>query len=219
MPVLMSLTRLFVLLHVALSPAFAANIYSRDDSTALPAPDDPPCTITSPHTGSFFDLRPLIRQPQTASSDDIDDANEWTASGHDYNTTFHLNICNKVLSDVSGARGDPPPANISAFYERDGDLFSLGESSSTLILRGKKLILEYTNGSPCAPDSTKEFRKSTLISFLCDRELGVGKADVAYVGQSNDCAYFFEIRTSAACASIRSAEGGGLSPGAIFAVM
>ncbi|KAF8418210.1 vacuolar sorting receptor [Tirmania nivea] len=188
-------------------------------SAAHPAPDDPPCTITSPHTGSFFDLRPLIKVAFDSPSPQSEI--EWTTSGYDYNTTFHLNICTPVLSDVSEARGidsEDARKNISAFYERDGDIFSMGQASSMLLLRGKKLILEYTNGSPCSP-TVPEFNKSTIISFLCDREIGSGKADVAYVGEASDCSYFFEIRTLHACATIQTPEGEGLSPLAVFAVI
>ena len=80
------------------------------------------------------------------------------------------------------------------------------------------MILEYTNGSPCS-STIPGFNKSTIISFLCDRELGSGKADVAYVGEASDCSYFFEIRTLHACATIKSPEGEGLSPLAVFAVI
>ncbi|KAF8445171.1 mannose-6-phosphate receptor binding domain-containing protein [Terfezia claveryi] len=211
-----------LLLPTAFTSSFSPRSPEDDppSSTTHPATGDPPCTITSPHTGSFFDLRPLIRTTPDSSLSQSE--LEWTTSGHDYNTTFHLNICGPVLSDVSKARGidsEDARKNISAFYERDGDILSVGQASSTLLLRGKKLILEYTHGSPCS-SAVPGFNKSAIISFLCDRELGSGKADVAYVGEASDCSYFFEIRTLHACATIQTPDGEeGLSPLAIFAVI
>ncbi|KAF8470553.1 mannose-6-phosphate receptor binding domain-containing protein [Kalaharituber pfeilii] len=196
------------------------------DSDTPPSSRDPPCTATSPHTSSFFDLRPLIRTTAgTATLSSADDdagggaSGDWFALGYDYNANFTLNICAPVLADTSTARGidgEYARGNVSAFYERDGDLFSIGQASSTLLFRGKKLILEYTNGSPCG-DSSSSFRKSALISFLCDRETLLSKPSVAFVGQSQDCAYFFEIRTVAACPTFKAQES--LSPIAVFAII
>lgn len=215
--VALSTVVLFLLLPSVITASFL-----RDDSpsSALPAPGDPPCTITSPSTGSFFDLRPLIRTPpsdtSTATSPD------WTSSGHDYNATFFLNVCEPVLSDTSSVHGIPADSpyhrNISAFYSySDNATYSLGIANSTLLLRGRKLLLEYHNGSPCPGGG--ELRKSTLISFLCDRDMSPKTLDVAFVGHGGECAYFFEIRSREACATSKGAVEEGLSPGAIFAVM
>lgn len=80
--------------------------------------------------------------------------------------------------------------------------------------RGRKLVLAYENGSPC-PDAPA-YRKSSLMSLMCDHEQ-FSKPSVSFVGQMNDCAYFFEVRTAAACATINQAQA--LGPGAVFGAM
>ena len=61
-------------------------------------------------------------------------------------------------------------------------------------------------------------RKSTMISFLCDRD-SLTPAHVSFIGASPDeCTYFFETRSAAAC-------GGAIAPtqtvnaGGVFAVI
>jgi cation-dependent mannose-6-phosphate receptor len=65
-------------------------------------------------------------------------------------------------------------------------------------------------------------RKSTIISLLCEREplaIKSPKVAVAFVGASEDqCTYFFEARSSAACAGIETTPQQ-LGPGGVFGVM
>lgn len=134
-------------------------------------------------------------------------------------------------------------------------------SSESLKLqsRGKKLVLQYINGSPCAKKKSKskrfgyekaddavEFhpgagasaseddddddddedskapvrRKSTTISFLCDRDPGSSQAAVSFVGTDPDeCSYFFEARSSHACAHVEPHKKGSVGPGSIFGLI
>lgn len=132
------------------------------------------------------------------------------------------------------------------------------QQSSEPVFRGRKLVLNYTDGSPCtsasrskAPrskstiggdddddddendhqgkgkgkgqlpkGSTEEVRrKSTLISLLCERDPLAPTAAVSFVGASPDeCAYFFELRSQAACAGV-SNDQQSLGPGGVFGVM
>lgn len=117
-----------------------------------------------------------------------------------------------------------------------------------LIFRGKKLVLNYTGGSPCPtaserdkrarlPNTTESMhaaketdddgrdgkstqrRKSTVISLLCEHDLTQPKVSVSFVAVSPDeCTYFFEARTSAACATV-NVETRAVGPGAVFGVM
>lgn len=157
------------------------------------------------------------------------------------------------------------------------------QQASSLLFRGRKLVLNYTDGSPCpAPDEPKLFRrkvvdgddegdegdkegddeddkddkddkdkdededkdkdkdkdgndgdgdddgekkkpseggrrKSTLMSFLCDRELATPA--VSFVGSLDSCTYFFEVRTSAACGGVAASTDGGLGPAGVFGIM
>jgi cation-dependent mannose-6-phosphate receptor len=65
-------------------------------------------------------------------------------------------------------------------------------------------------------------RKSTIISLLCEREplaIKSPRVTVAFVGASEDqCTYFFEARSPAACAGIETTPQQ-LGPGGVFGVM
>lgn len=134
------------------------------------------------------------------------------------------------------------------------------QSSTEPFFRGRKLTLNYTNGSPCdepsnslsarklidhdkdekdgkdddddddgdkedhkshkgSPLKTTARKKSTLISFLCDRESLDSKVHLSFVGASPDeCTYFFEARSSAACGGAIAAQQT-LGPGGVFGVI
>ena len=62
-------------------------------------------------------------------------------------------------------------------------------------------------------------RKSTLISLLCDRDPLAPKASVAFIGASPDkCAYFFEVRSLAACGGASDSRQT-IGPGGVFGIM
>lgn len=118
-------------------------------------------------------------------------------------------------------------------------------SSSSLDLhsRGRKLVLRYSDGSPCEPQSNKSAReqkpgngdkdknkgkgdssstrrKSTVISFLCDRDSGSSTAAFSFVGTDPDeCAYFFEARSIHACAQAEPHKRGNVGPGSVFGLI
>ncbi|OCK73740.1 mannose 6-phosphate receptor domain-containing protein [Lepidopterella palustris CBS 459.81] len=63
-----------------------------------------------------------------------------------------------------------------------------------------------------------ERRKSTIISLLCEKD-PLAVTSIAFVAASeDDCTYFFEARTSAACGGIE-VERQTLSPGGVFGVI
>lgn len=126
-----------------------------------------------------------------------------------------------------------------------------------LVSRGRKLVLQYTGGSPCGTaksskssprssiskgnkdsaassqphriesvksDSDDEKaqtkRKSTTISFLCDRDPSSGLAGVSFVGVSPDeCSYFFEARSVHACVGAEPHKPGSVGPGSVFGII
>jgi cation-dependent mannose-6-phosphate receptor len=118
---------------------------------------------------------------------------------------------------------------------------SCRQNSSGLILRGRRLVLEYTGGSPCGGSSKKRSfsedseesesekdedkkdvrRKSTIISFHCDKDPLATQASTTatYVGVSPDeCSYHFEVLSSAACIAAEPAKQG-VGPAAVFAII
>jgi cation-dependent mannose-6-phosphate receptor len=116
--------------------------------------------------------------------------------------------------------------------------------NSEPVFRGRKLILNYTDGSPCGGPPPKKFnprrwdddelgksdeekpkdppperKKSTIISLLCETDPLAAKAAVSFVAASEDeCTYFFEARTYAACGTVEK-EAQTLSPSGVFGVM
>ena len=62
-------------------------------------------------------------------------------------------------------------------------------------------------------------RKSTLISFLCERDSLAAKAHISFIGTSPDeCAYFFEARSMAACGGVIATQQS-VGPWGVFAVI
>lgn len=62
-------------------------------------------------------------------------------------------------------------------------------------------------------------RKSTVISFLCERDSLAPKAHLSFVGASEDeCTYFFEAKAMAACGGVSQVQQP-LGPGGVFGVM
>lgn len=63
-------------------------------------------------------------------------------------------------------------------------------------------------------------RKSTTISFLCDRDPGNSRATISFVGVSPDeCSYFFEARSIHACAHAEPHKPGSVGPGTVFSII
>lgn len=128
------------------------------------------------------------------------------------------------------------------------------QASTEPLFRGRKLVLNYTDGSPCESNSdrllprklnvpdddddddeddwdddrkghkgskTKEpvRRKSTLISFTCDRDSLAPKVHLSFIGSDPDeCTFFFEARSMAACGGVSEAQQT-LGPGGVFGVI
>jgi cation-dependent mannose-6-phosphate receptor len=125
---------------------------------------------------------------------------------------------------------------VSAFYkDHRGDIYSIGQQNDQLLFRGKKLLLNYTMGSPC-PDldedgnpidddlvvkKTTQRRKSTLLTFACDTSpLLSTRPVVNFLGSPDHCTYVFEIRSRSACGgTTQSEEKGTLGPGAVFGLI
>lgn len=128
-------------------------------------------------------------------------------------------------------------------------IYCLRSQSSEVIFRGRKLVLQYINGSPCGSSGSKadshgidaikdtkydydkktkpetkdaaKHKKSTTISFHCEKDPLATQAVASFVGTDPDeCAYFFEVRSTAACGGAEPIEAGqGLGPGGVFGVI
>lgn len=131
--------------------------------------------------------------------------------------------------------------------------------NDALVMRGRKLVLNYTDGSPCdtarksahsvedlkmkeraiigddddddddkkKDDDKKETkkpssstrRKSTVISMLCEKDPTAPQFALSFIGSPDECSYFFEARSHAACATANTSSGGSLNPGGVFGVI
>ena len=70
------------------------------------------------------------------------------------------------------------------------------------------MTLTYENGSYCDiidKNTNQRLRKSTILTFTCDREMSA-RALVSYIGQANECTYFFEVRSHHACPTAAKAN-------------
>ncbi|RDA82623.1 hypothetical protein CP532_3073 [Ophiocordyceps camponoti-leonardi (nom. inval.)] len=203
----------------------------------------PACTATSSTgSGAFFDLRPDLAGPTNKAKD-------YHAKGYDYGSNFTLNICGSLVEPVSDVVGVDKKlwANVSAYYTAHDSVYSIGSESMDLRSRGRKLVLQYAGGSPCDTKATKERRdassskqlgstakkvdddkdsktpvrrKSTTISFLCDKDPGSTQASVSFVGaDADECAYFFEARSMHACAHAEPHKPGSVGPGSVFGII
>jgi len=70
--------------------------------------------------------------------------------------------------------------NVSAFYEKDDEVYAIGLESYEPIFRGRKLVLNYTGGSLCPSSSSKSKRNahSPVSLPLTEREIVSDDDDV-----------------------------------------
>ncbi|KAG5981037.1 hypothetical protein E4U54_006695 [Claviceps lovelessii] len=231
--------------HLFISAAFlaASLVSAKEESTSTT--HVPACTATaSSGTGGFFDLRPAVAHAQREGKQQKTGVvKDYRSRGYDYGRNFTLNICEAVVDPVTDVVGVPKSSwrNVSAYYMAHGDIYSIGSESQDLVSRGRKLVLQYTGGSPCGGNtksdkgsrsaaskskdksSDKEAttkRKSTTISFLCDRDPSTAQAAFSFVGVSPDeCSYFFEARSIHACAGAERHKPGSVGPGSVFGII
>ncbi|KAL4984242.1 mannose-6-phosphate receptor binding domain-containing protein [Aspergillus falconensis] len=209
------ISRLCFLLACAFTSAYAASDSSGYGELA-------PCVARSPTTGLYYDLTALHVQPLPSDEKTRKSVRDesWHAKGYDYNANFTLNICGPVVENVTDVVGieEKRWQNVSAYYRKEGKTYSIGQQASDPFFRGRKLIMNYTDGSPC--DDEGSHNKSTIISFLCDRDVTVSTPIISFVGTMDQCTYFFEIRSSAACGGYgHDPAGQGLSPGGVFGII
>lgn len=87
-----------------------------------------PCTITSPTSGSFFDLSSLQLLDPKVSKTKHPREHSWNATGYDLGYNFTVNVCGPVIENVEDVVGVEKNLwqNVSAYYKHDGKTYSLG---------------------------------------------------------------------------------------------
>jgi cation-dependent mannose-6-phosphate receptor len=89
-----------------------------------------PCTVHSPNTGLYHDLRPIsLTVPDLdKKSSRTARAESWQSRGYDFNANFTINICAPVVEDIKNVVGVEKSQwqNVSAFYIKDEKTYSIG---------------------------------------------------------------------------------------------
>ncbi|GJC89397.1 putative mannose 6-phosphate receptor-like protein C530.09c [Colletotrichum liriopes] len=147
----------------------AATARAADSSTSSTTTSAPACTAASKSgTGAFYDLRPDIAvKAEEGKSSKGSITADYHARGWDYGRNFTLNICAPVieaLDDVEGlTKGEAK--NVSAYYTYKGETYSIGSSSMDIQTRGRILVLQYKNGSPCDKSKSKRSQAHSGASY------------------------------------------------------
>ncbi|KAF2764726.1 mannose 6-phosphate receptor domain-containing protein [Teratosphaeria nubilosa] len=198
-------------------------------STKDPAPLEP-CTIRSPTSHAFFDLNSLHIQDPALSTKKNPRDYSWNTTGWGLPYNFTMNFCGGVVEHVEDVVGVEEKLwrNVSAYYKKGGKVYSIGQQNSEPVFHGRKMVMNYTNGSPCDGDTATRSHTvqdlharelNTIISFLCDRDPISPLLTLNFIAASPDeCTYFFEARTLAACGGIETAKQT-LSPGGVFGLI
>ncbi|KAK4667954.1 Cation-independent mannose-6-phosphate receptor CI-MPR [Podospora pseudoanserina] len=123
-----------------------------------------PCVATATTgAGAFFDLRPdtAVVVPEGEKPPKGSPVDDYVARGWDYGSNFTLNFCSPVVKEVEDVVGLDKDLwkNVSAYYETKGKIYALGLSDGNLVPRGRKLVLQYTGGSPCGLSDEKNREK------------------------------------------------------------
>ncbi|KAJ7342167.1 hypothetical protein JRQ81_009332 [Phrynocephalus forsythii] len=134
------------------------------------------CRVSDPQAGYSFDLSALMNKTYPVSTTDY---------------TFHISICGSVENTLCGS------LSAACQVKKSGGSWSLGVPSSELSYYDGMIQLTYQNGTPY--NNEKQTQRSTQITFLCDREAGVGEPE--YQAEDN-FTYNFKWYTKYACPEI-----------------
>ncbi|XP_011491456.3 cation-independent mannose-6-phosphate receptor [Oryzias latipes] len=132
------------------------------------------CRVGDPQAGFSFDLSPLSKP----------DGGFYNLTDGTY--TYLINVCGPVKTNSC------PDGAGACQVEKSS--WSLGEANSRLSYYDGLIQLTYRNGSQY--NNKEHTGRSTLISFLCDPEAGLGKPDFQV---EDNYTYNFHWYTSLAC--------------------
>uniref|UniRef100_A0A6J0UVP4 Cation-independent mannose-6-phosphate receptor isoform X1 n=1 Tax=Pogona vitticeps TaxID=103695 RepID=A0A6J0UVP4_9SAUR len=134
------------------------------------------CRVSDSQAGFSFDLSPLMNKTYPVNTSDY---------------TFHISICGSVENTLCGSQ------SAACQVKKGGGAWSLGMPSSELSYYDGMIQLNYQNGTPY--NNEKQTKRSTHITFLCDREAGLGVPE--YQAEDN-FTYNFKWYTQYACPEI-----------------
>ncbi|XP_007943478.1 cation-independent mannose-6-phosphate receptor [Orycteropus afer afer] len=132
------------------------------------------CTVLDSQAGFSFDLSPLAK-----------------TSGYKVETEeydFYINVCGPVTLNSCENSGACQVA------KSDKKVWNLGLSNAKLSYYDGMIQLNYRDGTPY--NNAKHTPRSTLITFLCDRDAGVGAPEYQ---EEDNSTYNFRWYTNYAC--------------------
>ncbi|XP_015354170.2 cation-independent mannose-6-phosphate receptor [Marmota marmota marmota] len=134
------------------------------------------CTVFDSQAGFSFNLSPLTKK---------NGAYKVETAEYD----FYINVCGAVSEDSC-----QPDAGACQVAKSDKKSWNLGLSNAKLSYYDGMIQLNYRDGTPY--NNEKHTPRSTLITFLCDREAGVGFPEYQ---EEDSSTYNFRWYTSYAC--------------------
>nr|XP_060473234.1 cation-independent mannose-6-phosphate receptor [Panthera onca] len=134
------------------------------------------CTVFDSQAGFSFDLSPLTKK---------NGAYKVETEKYD----FYINVCGAV--SVSFCQPDSGACQVS---KSDNKAWNLGLSNAKLSYYNGMIQLNYRDGTPY--NNEKHTPRATLITFLCDRDVGVGLPEYQ---EEDNSTYNFRWYTSYAC--------------------
>ncbi|XP_077611202.1 cation-independent mannose-6-phosphate receptor [Crocuta crocuta] len=134
------------------------------------------CTVFDSQAGFSFDLSPLTKK---------NGAYKVETKKYD----FYINVCGAV--SVSSCQ---PGSGACQVSKSDNKAWNLGLSNAKLSYYDGMIQLNYRDGTPY--NNEKHTPRATLITFLCDRDAGVGLPEYQ---EEDNSTYNFRWYTSYAC--------------------
>ncbi|XP_059555884.1 cation-independent mannose-6-phosphate receptor isoform X3 [Myotis daubentonii] len=133
------------------------------------------CTVLDSQAGFSFDLSPLTKK----------DGYKVETAKYD----FYINVCAAVTMGAC-----QPGSGACQVARSDGKAWNLGQSNAKLSYYDGMIQLNYRDGTPY--NNNRHTPRATLITFLCDRDAGVG---VPEYQEEDNSTYNFRWYTSYAC--------------------
>ncbi|XP_043858247.1 cation-independent mannose-6-phosphate receptor isoform X1 [Dromiciops gliroides] len=134
------------------------------------------CRVTDSQAGFSFDLSPLTKKN-----------GDYSVGTGKYN--FYINVCGAVSQDIC-----LPNSGACQVEKSQRKAWNLGINSSALSYYDGMIQLSYKGGTPY--NDEKHTPRATLITFLCDRDAGIG---VPEYQEEDNSTYNFRWYTSYAC--------------------
>lgn len=165
------------------------------------------CTVSSVARG-FMDLRPL------SSLGNEGKAQPWVVKAHEDMRNYSIGVCSSPvrkshLSSILFA-DNVNGSEVGAYFidPKTQEYILMGQLNDKPVMKGRKIILNYENGSFCrniVSTLGERLRRNTILTFVCDRET-MTKAHISHVTSVQDCTYMFEIRSHFACPTAAKAD-------------